>query len=833
MTARCVITPRQACVALATLAILLGTLWWWGLAAAVIANGVLVAFILIATVWRLAAGILGLRPDAAAPPPVPDASLPSYTILIPMYHEEQAVGGLVEHLACLDYPARLVQVLFLVEEDDAGTCAAARAAVATHGGPDRPSFAVVVVPDSRPRTKPRACNHGLDLATGELLVIYDAEDRPETDQLRKAAAAFAADDANLVCVQARLDCYNRDRTWLTRLFTCEYAAWFASFLPGLVWLRAPVPLGGTSNHMRTAGIRALDGWDAWNVAEDCDLGMRIAQAGLRTRVIDSTTWEEATSSVGTWLRQRSRWCKGWMQTWLVTLRQPTANRSRLGVLGTVQMHLLLGSTVLGQLLTPPCWLLTGLWVLGLGEWLRGFYPPAITAAAISLLVFGNALAVFLSMLACLRRGHPQLVPWCLLLPMTWLLAGIAAWRGVLQLVTRPFHWEKTAHAAGPSLVHVADAAASRPASTEPSVADIVLVPPLRPAPPSALKHRRTSWQPVLRWLLATVIIATVLAIAGADLGPCAILRCGTISDLARDIDRGRQALVCNPWLLPLPTILMLPVVAILPATLAGWAWIAMCAALLAAAAAPTTVLLGVRRCPGHLIATALLVAAAWALGPTVWADLLPALALTLLALRCAISAEPMMASWAGICWAAAAACHPLAIPGATAALIHAVVRRHGGPPARAWLTAIPLAYVVLISVTAGWLVMRDPLTLARAWTWPSTASNVAEARSGLQRLATGELSGRALVVTGPGGHVVADLLTEYGAHHLIDLQPGPVAPWETREAVLLVPTANSPLRRWSDPVDPDRLNLVFIAVRGSWELWAMPGTPGSDQHTAP
>ncbi|MFM2089938.1 MAG: hypothetical protein RLZZ127_427, partial [Planctomycetota bacterium] len=411
-----------------------------GHAALQAAAAALTLLLAVAAAWRLAAGFAALGPDPAPPPPLPESDLPRYTVLIPVVREADSIPGLVAHLAALDYPADRLQILVLTEADDGDTTASARAAVAAH-----PHMRVAVVPPGTPRTKPRACTWGLAQADGALLVVFDAEDRPEPDQLRRAAAAFAAGGADLLCVQAGLDCYNARTTWLTRLFAAEYAAWFAGYLPGLARLGAPVPLGGTSNHLRTEPLRALGGWDAWNVAEDADLGMRLAQAGGRTAILPSTTWEEATSAVAPWLRQRSRWCKGWIQTWLVHARLGPAALARMGWVRAAQMHLLLASTVLGQLLTPPCWLLTGLWLAGLGGWMRDLFPPALTAVAAATLVVGNALVVLQAMAACLRRGHGHLVPWCLLLPAAWLLAGVAAWRGLHQLAMRPFHWEKTTH----------------------------------------------------------------------------------------------------------------------------------------------------------------------------------------------------------------------------------------------------------------------------------------------------------------------------------------------------------------------------------------------------
>jgi glycosyltransferase XagB len=241
-----------------------------------------------------------------SPPSLSDEELPRYTVLVPLYREANVLAPLVSHLSRLDYPDDRLEILLLCEADDGETIAAVELAVL----PDH--FRLVVCPDGTPRTKPRACNFGLEQATGELCVIYDAEDRPEHDQLRRAAETFRVAPDEVACLQAPLDYHNHDHNWLTRFFTVEYNFWFDLLLPGLVRLGFPVPLGGTSNHLRVAELRALGGWDPYNVTEDADLGLRLAAGGDRTRMLASVTYEEACSRLRPWLRQRTRWQKGYI-----------------------------------------------------------------------------------------------------------------------------------------------------------------------------------------------------------------------------------------------------------------------------------------------------------------------------------------------------------------------------------------------------------------------------------------------------------------------------------------------------------------------------------------
>jgi glycosyltransferase involved in cell wall biosynthesis len=284
----------------------------------------------------------------AISPRLPDDRLPLYTLLLPLYQEAKVLPHLARALLRLDYPHDKLQVLLIVEADDLETgCVADDMA---RRGP----FEVIRVPDGRPRTKPRACNYALNFARGEFTVIYDAEDRPERDQLRKAVNAFRSLPETIVCLQARLTFYNANN-WLTRLFTLDYLVWFWSLLPGLDRLNVPMPLGGTSNHFRTDILRKLAGWDAFNVTEDADLGIRIAQLRRRVAMLDSITFEEAPDTLVAWLKQRSRWIKGYMQTWLVHTRDPLALLRSGGLRSFLAFHLFIGGSVFSALSAPILW----------------------------------------------------------------------------------------------------------------------------------------------------------------------------------------------------------------------------------------------------------------------------------------------------------------------------------------------------------------------------------------------------------------------------------------------------------------------------------------------
>jgi glycosyltransferase XagB len=376
-----------------------------------------------------------------------DDDLPVYTVLVPVYKEANIVGLLMNNLRVLDYPASKLEILLLMEEDDEETLTAARAA----HPPESVTF--VIVPRGVPKTKPRACNVGLFFARGEYLVIYDAEDRPEPDQLKKAIVAFRKGPSNMVCVQAALNYFNVYENFLTRMFTLEYSYWFDYMLPGLDRLRLPIPLGGTSNHFRTDILRKLGGWDSFNVTEDADLGIRASAEGYTVGVINSTTYEEANNHGGNWVRQRSRWIKGYMQTVLVHLRDPLGLVRRVGLKNALGFVMLIAGTPLTFLVTLPLWALYGVWLVTRTDAMDALFPPIILYIGLFNLLLGNTLMIYLNMLAVFNRRYYGLLPFALMNPIYWILHSIASYKALWQLFTKPFFWEKTNHGISRQLHH--------------------------------------------------------------------------------------------------------------------------------------------------------------------------------------------------------------------------------------------------------------------------------------------------------------------------------------------------------------------------------------------
>jgi glycosyltransferase XagB len=370
---------------------------------------------------------------------VEDRRLPVYSVVVALHREARVVAQLVAALAAIDYPRGKLDVKLVIEQDDRAT----RLAIEALDLP--PTYEIVVAPAGWPRTKPRALNIALPLARGELLVIFDAEDAPAPGQLREAAERFLRAPRELACLQARLAIDNIEDSWLTRLFAIEYAVLFDVVNPGLAGLGLPLPLGGSSNHFRTEVLREVCGWDAWNVTEDADLGLRLARFGYGVGILPSTTQEEAPAFIDAWLRQRRRWSKGWMQTFITLTRDPRRLVAELGVAPSLALAL----TMTGLVIAPPLWpFFTALLVHDLGARLPS---PASAFELIEVVLwmsavfFGTASIIGLALLGMRRRKLLGLWPFLALLPLYYLLTSAAAWMALYDLILRPYHWHKTEH----------------------------------------------------------------------------------------------------------------------------------------------------------------------------------------------------------------------------------------------------------------------------------------------------------------------------------------------------------------------------------------------------
>jgi cellulose synthase/poly-beta-1,6-N-acetylglucosamine synthase-like glycosyltransferase len=365
---------------------------------------------------------------------VPESDLPFYTVMIAAYRESSVIERLLENIGRMDYPVDRLEVLLLIEADDDETLEALRHLEAG------PQFALVMVPPGEPRTKPKALNFGLTLARGELVAVFDVEDSPDILQLRRAAVAMGRAGPEVACYQAKLSYANSIQNFITKSFTIEYVMWFSFFLPGLASVNAPIPLGGTSNHFRRTALRALGGWDPFNVTEDCDLGVRMFREGYRVKVLDSITLEEANSDFVNWVKQRSRWYKGYLQTFLIHLRSPARVTKEMGWRGVLHMSAFVGATPLLAILNPLFWGMTIVWFVAHPQFLLEVFPAPVYYVGLVLWSLGNFLLWYLTLLVT-----------ALLVPIYWIMMSIAAVKAAWQLVVTPSFWEKTVHGLEPRL----------------------------------------------------------------------------------------------------------------------------------------------------------------------------------------------------------------------------------------------------------------------------------------------------------------------------------------------------------------------------------------------
>jgi len=400
---------------------------------------------LLAVVYRLVLFVRSSRSDAVEIVTdeealcVPERDLPFYSIMIAAYRESSVIAKLIEHISEFDYPIDRLEVLLLIEEDDDETL---DALLEVESGPQ---FSLVVVPPGDPRTKPKALNFGLTLARGDLVAVYDVEDTPDILQLRRGAVAMARFGPEVACVQAKLSYGNAEQNFITRSFTIEYAMWFSFFLPGLVSLNAPFPLGGTSNHFRRTALRSLGGWDPFNVTEDCDLGVRMFREGYRTKVLESITLEEANSDFVNWVKQRSRWYKGYLQTFLIHLRSPRELGKDVHWKGILHLSAFVGATPVLAVLNPLFWAMTIIWFIAHPVFLLEIFPAPVYYVGLLLWSLGNFILWYLTLLTARHTMQNGLVVAAMLVPLYWIMMSIAAVKAILQLVITPSFWEKTVH----------------------------------------------------------------------------------------------------------------------------------------------------------------------------------------------------------------------------------------------------------------------------------------------------------------------------------------------------------------------------------------------------
>jgi len=411
----------------------------------ILLNVLLSSFFLVAILFKLFLALVGSRFELYQAITKEDLrlivedELPIYTILLPVYKEDKLIKKLIWNLQSIDYPREKLDIKLVIEEDDDKTLNAVR-------NLDFPAiFEVIVVPFHMPKTKPKACNYALHFAKGKYVTIYDAEDIPDTDQLKKVVALFSKLPENYICIQSALNYFNRNENFLTRMFTLEYSYWFDYMLPGLDTLDIPIPLGGTSNHFKLENLVELGAWDPFNVTEDADLGVRAYAKGYKVAIVNSTTYEEANNEPINWIRQRSRWIKGYMQTYLVHMRNPVALWKKLGAKGFLGFSFFIGATPLTFLAYPLLLSIFIAYLLFDFSTIHTLFPDWVLFMSIFNLLVGNILMIYVNMMAVFKRRYYELILFAIANPIYWLMHSIAAYMGLYELIVKPFYWQKTNH----------------------------------------------------------------------------------------------------------------------------------------------------------------------------------------------------------------------------------------------------------------------------------------------------------------------------------------------------------------------------------------------------
>ena len=413
-------------------------------AALLITNCVILFGLSFIVFFKIALSIIGLcarKKKMVDPADINEEELPVYSILVALYKENQTtLNNLFSSLKKIIYPAHKLDIKILLEDDDHTTIQIIKKM-------RLPSYIeFIYVPASNPRTKAKACNYGFQFIRGKYLCLYDAEDKPDPDQLIRVIQLFKeSNNEKLACVQCRLNFYNSNENWLTRMFTIEYTYWFNLLLPALERTHIPIPLGGTSNHFRTDILREVVGWDPFNVTEDADLGLRLSRLGYLVKILDSTTYEEANCQLWNWIKQRTRWVKGYMQTYLVHMRNPFELWRKIGTPGFFGFQLFIGGTILSNLTNIPMWLIS-LTLVFLPQWDVSYYfPGKVHDIALLNLYVGTLGIILLNVCSIISHKNWKLLFSAFTSPIYWLLMSAASYRALYQLIFSPSYWDKTQH----------------------------------------------------------------------------------------------------------------------------------------------------------------------------------------------------------------------------------------------------------------------------------------------------------------------------------------------------------------------------------------------------
>jgi len=363
---------------------------------------------------------------------------PKISIIIPVRAEPILSRTIEATLLHNSYPMERKEIVVVTEDED-------MARIALHYQHKYPENVKVLLRRSYFPTKPSALNDALALCTGDIIGVVDAEDILEHDLLHKVIHAIYSKGYDVV--QARLMISNANDSWISKIFAMEYAGWFSVWLTGRAALRLYTPLGGTGNYLKRSALQEVGLWDPLNLAEDAELAIRLLLAGKRIGVIDARQWEEAPVTFKAWLKQRSRWYRGWLQSLYkyapVLVRVSTIKR--IGIANTIATLCMLISPLVVAF-NYIAYMLTILWIL---EY-TGVLNTSMTYnlfPSYSILPLAFNLIYYLTWFKGARlegiRYSIKDIPYTFIYMN--IMMPLAAYRALYQCIFKDVFWEKTRH----------------------------------------------------------------------------------------------------------------------------------------------------------------------------------------------------------------------------------------------------------------------------------------------------------------------------------------------------------------------------------------------------
>jgi glycosyltransferase XagB len=360
----------------------------------------------------------------------------SFTILLPARHEEDVYRETIQKIYDLNYPKELMQVIAICREDDPGTIAEARAKINELQDP----CVQLLVFNDKPINKPHGLNLALQVAQGDIVTIFDAEDEPHRDILNIINTTMLNEDVDVV--QSGVQLMNHNSRWFSFLNVLEYFFWFKSSMHFFARV-GMIPLGGNTVFVHRPLLQQLGGWDEQCLTEDADLGIRLSLAHARVRVIyddEYVTREETPHTIEQFIKQRTRWNQGFIQ---ILFKKEWMKLESLP-----QRMLAFYVLVLPEL--------QAFFALMIPISLAMFFLvklPLVLAMFTFLPLYCLVLAIFTDVVGLREfvKAHHRKWSWreamitaLVFFPYQWIL-GLGALRAVYRYIQGTSNWEKTAH----------------------------------------------------------------------------------------------------------------------------------------------------------------------------------------------------------------------------------------------------------------------------------------------------------------------------------------------------------------------------------------------------